>query len=110
MKKLIVLLSLISFAIPAFAQETPAAPIVETPAWSYSMTPSVVSNYMFRGQLLDGFSAQPEIEADRGNFSLGIFSNIPFENKIQPGPETDLYGSYSFNINDSKNFIENCIF
>lgn len=78
------------------------APVVETPAWEYTITPAFVSNYVFRGQLLDGFSAQPSFEADYKDFSFGLFSNIPFANKyVQTGVEIDPYGSYSFNVTDS---------
>ncbi len=60
---------------------------------------------MFRGQRLGGQSFEPSLEADYGNWAIGVWANDPISNgdKVpgQSDPEIDPYGSYTFNINDS---------
>ena len=89
-------------AAPA-AAAAPAAPA--PPSLSWTLTPTYVSSYMFRGQRLGGQSFEPSLEADYGNLAIGVWSNDPVNNKAKvPGqsdPEIDPYGSYTFNINDS---------
>ena len=50
----------------------PAAP--SAPAWSFLLTPSVASQYMFRGVRLGGAAFQPSIEADYGTVGLATQS------------------------------------
>jgi hypothetical protein len=74
---------------------------------SVALTPSLVSQYMFRGVRLGGFSFQPAVEIDDGNGALGIWSNFPLMNKVDgvSDPEVDPYGSYTFNVNDSFSIV-----
>jgi len=85
-------------AAPAAAPAAPAAPSL-----SIVFTPSFVSQYMFRGSRLGGEAFEPSIEADYGNWAVGVWSNIPIANKVpgQSDPEIDPYGSYTYSINDS---------
>ena len=92
----------------AAAPTPPAAPapaVVPTaaPSLSVTVTPSYVSEYMFRGQRLGGQSFEPSVEADYGNWALGVWSNLPLANRVpgQSNPEIDPYGSYTVNLNDS---------
>lgn len=85
------------------AQTAAPAPAPAAPSMSVTATASVVSNYMFRGQRLNGPGFQPAVELAAGNLALGAWSNFPLEDKV-PGssdPEIDLYGSYAFPINDA---------
>jgi len=59
---------------------------------------------MYRGQLLDGFSFQPTLTADYGNYEVGLWSNFPIQTPrqyAQTGPENDVFGSYSYSITDA---------
>lgn len=87
-------------AAPA-AAAAPAAPAA--PSLSFTLTPTYVSSYMFRGQRLGGSSFEPSLEGDYGNWAIGIWANTPIADKVpgQSDPETDPYGSYTFNINDN---------
>jgi len=99
MKKLLPLLLALACALPVGAQGVVADP----PSWSFTATPAYVSQYMFRGTLLDGASWQPSVEADYGNFAIGVWANSPISNKV-PGssnPEIDPYGSYKWAFNDT---------
>jgi uncharacterized protein (TIGR02001 family) len=99
---------------PASAVAAPAAPAAATPpaapaapAVTTTITPAVVSTYMFRGQRLGGGAFEPSVEVDAGNLAIGVWSNFPLANKV-PGvsdPEIDPYGSYTFNINDSLSVV-----
>jgi hypothetical protein len=88
---------------PAPAPAAVAAPAA--PALSVILTPSYVSQYMFRGQRLGGQSFEPSVEADYGNWALGVWSNIPLSDKVpgQSDPEIDPYGSYTYSVTDSFN-------
>ena len=72
---------------------------------SVVVTPSVVSQYMFRGNRLGGPSFEPSVEVDSGNLAIGVWANKPISDKVpgQSDPEIDPYGSYKFVINDSLN-------
>jgi hypothetical protein len=108
-KSLLVLLGgLAAGAINANAQTAaPAAqvpaPAPSEPALSLVLTPSYVSQYMFRGQRLGGQSFEPSVEADYGNWALGVWSNFPLADRVpgQSDPEIDPYGSYTYSVNDS---------
>lgn len=91
-------------AAPAPAAAT--APVVAAPAAptsSWTFTPSVVSQYMFRGVRLGGLSFEPAIEFDYDNIGLGVWMNFPLANKVDgvSDPEIDPYGYYTIAINDS---------
>jgi len=72
---------------------------------SVVVTPSVVSQYMFRGIRLGGPAFQPSVEVDSGNLAIGVWANTPISDKVpgQSDPEIDPYGSYTLTINDSFN-------
>jgi uncharacterized protein (TIGR02001 family) len=89
----------------SIAWMTLAAPIltvgaVATPAISITASPTIVSDYMFRGLRLNGPAFQPAIEASAGNLTLGVWSNFPLKDKVRDSadPEIDPYGAYTFPI------------
>ena len=61
---------------------------------------SAVSQYMFRGRRLGGPSWQPSVEVAAGDFTAGLWSNLPFKDKVKDSsaPEFDFYGSYTFAV------------
>jgi hypothetical protein len=80
-----------SFPAPA----PPDGPILTlAPAW--------VSEYMFRGQRIDGEAWQPSIDATKGAWDLGVWSSWPMRRQDRvPGesdPEIDPYGSYTITL------------
>lgn len=86
---------------PQAAVVAPAIP--DAPSWSYSIIPSFVSQYMFRGALVDGASFQPSVEADYGDYAVGVWVSTPLSGKV-PGssnPEVDLYASWKHTLTDS---------
>src|SRR3954471_18235103 len=98
-------LSALALAPASFAQAmaAPAAPSVTVTA-----TASVVSQYMFRGQRLSTAAFQPSVEVGAGDFTGGVWLNVPFDGDKVPDssdPEIDLYGSYTFKINDAASFV-----
>jgi uncharacterized protein (TIGR02001 family) len=74
---------------------------------SVVVTPSVVSQYMFRGVRLGGPSFEPSVEVDSGNLAIGVWANTPISDKVpgQSDPEIDPYGSYTFKVNDSLSVV-----
>ena len=92
-------------AAPAAAAPAPAAPT--PPSWSTTVTPTYVSEYMFRGVKLGGNSFEPYVTSTYGNWTLEVWANDPISNSDKvPGqsdPEIDPQGSYTFTINDSTN-------
>jgi uncharacterized protein (TIGR02001 family) len=86
----------------------PAAPAAPTPpappAWAFSVSPTYVSQYMFRGVRLGKDSIQGAFDATYGNWDMGIWASNPIGSNKVPGqsePEVDPYGSYTFPVNDS---------
>lgn len=77
----------------ALAQAPAAAPSV-----SFTATGAFVSQYMFRGQRLNGAGFQPSVEMAAGNFTAGVWANFVLDDKVPDSsdPEIDLYGSYTF--------------
>jgi uncharacterized protein (TIGR02001 family) len=80
-------------------------PVTETPASTLTVTPAVVSQYMFRGSRLSGPAFEPTIEYGAGNLILGVWANFPIRDKVpgQSDPEIDPYGSYTITINKDLN-------
>jgi uncharacterized protein (TIGR02001 family) len=79
----------------------PAAPVVaEATTGSWTFTPAVASQYMFRGARLSGPSFEPTLEYDCGSLAVGVWGNIPLKDKVvgQSDPEFDFYGSYTFDV------------
>ncbi len=85
------------------AAPTPAPFVAPSSTWTF--TPALVSQYMFRGARLGGFSFQPAVEFDAGNVALGVWSNFPLRNRVpgQSDPEIDPYGSYKIVVSDAFN-------
>ena len=101
-KLLIVLAGALSLGAFGLRAQTAAAP-----SSSWVVTPSFVSQYMFRGARLGGPSFQPSVEFDSGNVAVGIWNNTPMADKV-PGtsdPEFDFYGSYTQTINDKLSVV-----
>jgi uncharacterized protein (TIGR02001 family) len=94
-------------ALSSRAQNAAIPAPVAAPSFSVTVTPSFVSQYMFRGQRLSGSSFQPVVEATFGNAGLGIWSNFPIEDKATGAsdPEIDPYGYYTFNLSDRLSIV-----
>jgi hypothetical protein len=88
------------------APEAPV-PVVTVPSSSWTLTPALVTDYMFRGARLSGFSAEPNIEFDSGNLGLGVWANLPISDKVpgQSDPEIDPYGYYTITLSDSASIV-----
>lgn len=87
------------------AQAPGAAPAPAAPSWSYTVSPSVVSQYMFRGVRDGGMCFQPSVEGDYGNLGVGVWASTPLRDKV-PGvsdPEIDPYAYYTVTVSDSLN-------
>lgn len=96
---------LLAFAALAAAATTGAiaqgtAPAPAAPSVSFTATGAVVSQYMFRGQRLNGAGFQPTIEMAAGDFTAGIWGNFVLDDKVPDSsdPEIDLYGSYTMTL------------
>jgi uncharacterized protein (TIGR02001 family) len=63
---------------------------------SWTFTPAVTTQYMFRGVRLGGPALQPAIEYGSGDLALGLWASFPLGDKVpgQSDPEFDFYGSY----------------
>ena len=95
-------------ALSARAQTAATAPVpVAAPSIAVTLTPSFVSQYMFRGQRLSGASFQPVVEATYGNYGLGIWSSFPIQDKGTGAsdPEIDPYGYYTITVNDALSVV-----
>jgi hypothetical protein len=67
------------------------------PVLSTTLTPTLVSQYMYRGMRYGGASLQPNVDLHYGGLNAGFWGSFPLSNKA-PGisdPELDLYGSYT---------------
>ncbi len=109
MKQKSLRLILTVFVLGAFSlnAQTASTPIATAPTLSVTLTPSLVSQYMFRGQRLGGLSFQPAVEVGYGNTVAGIWSNFPVENKV-PGvsdPEFDFYAANTVTLNDASSIV-----
>jgi uncharacterized protein (TIGR02001 family) len=101
------LLALLSFAAVGTVTIRAQAPAAAAPAYTVTSTFSAVSQYMFRGQRLGGPSWQPSVEVAAGDFTAGLWSNLPFKDKVKDSsaPEFDLYGSYTLKVNKDLAFV-----
>lgn len=103
------LLALLSVAAVGSINTRAQAPAAASATSAYSVTGTftAVSQYMFRGQRLGGPSWQPSVELAAGDFTAGVWSNLPFKDKVanSSDPEFDLYGSYTFNVNKELSFV-----
>jgi hypothetical protein len=87
-------------ALAAFAALPFHAQTMAGSEGTFTVTPSLVSAYMFRGVRLGGLSFQPAVEYSKGPLSLQMYSNFPISDKI-PGtcdPEFDLGTSYTWTV------------
>jgi hypothetical protein len=66
-----------------------------------SVSQTMVSSYVFRGQLLGGASIQPSIDLQFGQSSLGLWANVPVNNRVKDtaDPEVDFSVSHRFIFN-----------
>ena len=99
-KLLLTLLSIAAVGASSTRAQAPAAKPAAAPAYTVTSTFAAVSQYMFRGQRLGGPSWQPSVEVAAGDFTAGLWSNLPFKDKVKDtsAPEFDLYGSYTIAI------------
>jgi hypothetical protein len=72
-----------------------------------TLTPSVATQYMFRGVRMSGPSFQPTVEVGLGNGALGVWSNFPLKDKVLgvSDPEIDPYGYYTVTVNESLSVV-----
>ena len=94
-------------AVTTGARAQATAPAAATPAYTVTSTFTAVSQYMFRGQRLGGPSWQPSVEVGAGDFNAGLWSNLPFKDKVKDtsAPEFDLYGSYTWNVDKDLSIV-----
>lgn len=86
--------SIVRAQAPAASAPVPAP---AAPSASWTLTPAVASQYMFRGTRLGGPSFEPTLEySDGAAFTAGVWGNIPISDKVvgQSDPEFDFYASY----------------
>jgi uncharacterized protein (TIGR02001 family) len=85
-----------------------ADPAAETaPGVSVSVTPSFVSQYMFRGIHIGGPSFQTSVEADVGNLFAGVWASLPVADTPSGNgtDEIDPYASYEITLNGSTSLL-----
>jgi uncharacterized protein (TIGR02001 family) len=106
-KLLLSLLSAAAVGTLTIRAQAPAAPAASAPAYAVTSNFSAVSQYMFRGQRLGGPSWQPSVEVAAGDFTAGLWSNLPFKDKVanSSDPEFDLYGSYTWNVDKELSLV-----
>ncbi|MCX6955787.1 MAG: TorF family putative porin [Verrucomicrobia bacterium] len=106
-KLLLALLSIAAVGTVTTRAQAQAAPAAPAPAYTLTATATAVSQYMFRGQRLGGPSWQPSVEFAAGDFTAGLWSNLPFKDKVKDSsdPEFDLYASYAFNVNKDVSIV-----
>ncbi|MEO6567375.1 MAG: hypothetical protein ABIO94_01325 [Opitutaceae bacterium] len=109
MNQKITALLLSALTIGAFSARGQTVGVAPTaaPSLSVTVTPSFVSQYMFRGQRLSGTSFQPVVEATYGDFGLGVWSNFPIKDKATGAsdPEVDPYGYYTIKVSDTLSVV-----
>lgn len=77
------------------------------PSATWTLTPMVVSQYMFRGLRLSGPAFQPTLEYGYGDVTAGLWASVPLDDAV-PGvsdPEIDLYGSHTTAINAATTIV-----
>ena len=107
MQKQFLLVGAITAGALCTSAQTAPAPTPPAPAFSIVVTPTLASQYMFRGVRLGGPSFEPGVELDSGNFGLGVWTNFPITAKVpgQSDPEIDPYGFYTFTVNDCVSLV-----
>jgi uncharacterized protein (TIGR02001 family) len=80
-----------------------ATPTEDSVESSWTITPAVTSQYLFRGVRVADTSFQPTVEYGRGPLTLGLWGSAALEDQASgdSDPEIDLYGSYTFTVPNS---------
>jgi len=84
------------------AATAPMAPM--PPTWVYSISPTYVSQYMFRGNRRGQDSFQGAIDATNNAWDVGIWASNPIGSVFVQGqsePEVDGYASYTYPLNSA---------
>lgn len=99
-KLALLLLTALGVGVSGSRAQTPAPVPVATTSGTWTLTPSVVSQYMFRGVRLGGPSFQPALEYGYGALAVGVWTNFPMKDRVpgQSDPEIDPYASYTFTV------------
>jgi uncharacterized protein (TIGR02001 family) len=103
----LLLASFAAFSVAASSLSAQAPAPAIAPSVAVTATASFVSQYMFRGQRLNGAGFQPSVEAAAGDFTGGVWANFPIRDKVPDSsdPEVDLYGSYTMKLSDAASFV-----
>src|SRR3954471_7863714 len=103
MNKKLLLIGLSAFAVTRIAFAEALGSVAPAPSISITTTASVVSQYMFRGQRLNGAGFEPTVEMAAGDFTAGVWGNFPLRDIVPDSsdPEIDIYGSYAMKLSDS---------
>jgi uncharacterized protein (TIGR02001 family) len=99
--RLLCLLAGVAALGPAHAETAPFAEDGVESSWT--ITPAVTSQYLFRGVKVADAAFQPTVEYGRGPLTLGLWASAALEEQESgdSDPEIDLYGSYTFTLPDS---------
>jgi uncharacterized protein (TIGR02001 family) len=92
----------------SLSAQTPAPVEPAAPSYSVTVTGAAVSDYMWRGLRLSSGAFQPAVELAAGATTLGLWTSFPFDPKKVPDssdPELDLYGSYTFTLNEATTVV-----
>jgi hypothetical protein len=75
-----------------------------------TVSPGIVSEYMFRGVRLGGASFQPAVEVASGSFGAGVWCTTPVAGRVpgQSDPEIDPYAYYTFTLSDHLTLVPAC--
>jgi len=89
---------LLPLLLTALAPGAPAA--AQAAEWSGSVSPTVVSRYIFRGQDRGAAALQTAMDAAYGDFGAGLWTSFPLEcsGTASPGTEADLYVVQNFHL------------
>jgi uncharacterized protein (TIGR02001 family) len=105
-KLLLALASALAGSTSLLGQTSAPAPAA-APSVAVTATAAFATDYMFRGQRLQGPSFQPTVEMAAGNLTLGVWGNFPIKDEV-PGssdPEIDPYGSYTIPVNAATSIV-----
>jgi uncharacterized protein (TIGR02001 family) len=88
---LLTIVSLVAGALSACAADV-----------TVTVTPTFVSQYMFRGVRLGGPAFQPEVELTVGDLGVGVWASTPIDDKIDgvSDPEIDPYIYYTIKLSE----------
>lgn len=102
MKRLIALL-LLACPLLAPAHAQPTTDQDPLPEASWTITPAVTSQYLFRGVRVAGACFQPAVDYEYGPLSLGVWSSLALEDRADgdSDPEVDFYGAYTIPVGET---------